>query len=159
MWLRAEQLAHASLFNDGVTVRTETRAEENVLDIAKPARFSIEHVDTFAGPVQAALDDDVVRGRMIAIPVAIAVAIPIAVAMNMGAAVLHERDGDFGHSHGRAIAGPIENDVFHFFAAERLGALFAEYPGDSVGHIALAATVRADDSGNAGFDYGDICLI
>ena len=79
--------------------------------------------------------------------------------MNMGMAVLGQRDGDFRHSHRRAVAGTVENDVFHFLAAERLGALFAKNPGDRVGDIALAATVRADDTGNSGFDDGDICLI
>src|SRR5947209_127372 len=101
MRLRAEQLPDAALLNDGVAVRAETRAEKNVLNITKPARFSIKHVHAFAGPVQAALDDDLVwRDRVMAV----AVSIPIPTAVAVTVAVLGKGDGDFRHSHGRPIA-------------------------------------------------------
>src|SRR5262249_9563399 len=73
---RAEQLAYASLLDDCIAVRPEPRAEEDVLDIAKPAGFSIEHVDALAGAVQAALDDNLAWTRVMAIPVAVAISIP-----------------------------------------------------------------------------------
>ena len=52
----------------------------------------------------------------------------------------------------------VEDDVFHLFAAEGFRALLAEYPGDGVGNIALAATVRADDRRDAGIVDGDLSL-
>ena len=86
MRLGTEQLADASLFDDGVAVRTETCAEKNVLDVPKPARLSVEHVDAFTGPVQPALDHNVAWPGMMAIPIPVAVSIAIAVPV----AVLHE---------------------------------------------------------------------
>ena len=43
----------------------------------------------------------------------------------------------------------VEDDVFHLVAAQALGALLAEHPGDGVGHVALAAAVGPDDGGDA----------
>src|SRR6476646_1228517 len=40
-----------------------------------------------------------------------------------------------------------EDDVFHLVAAKALRALLAHHPGDGVGDVALAASVRSDDRG------------
>ena len=42
-----------------------------------------------------------------------------------------------------------EDDVLHLAAAQRLGALLAEHPGDRVDDVGLARAVRADDAGDA----------
>ena len=153
--LGAQQLANAALFDDGVTVRTETRAEKNVLNVTQPARLAIDQIKAFTRPVQAALNDDVAwPGRIgpCAIPVAIAVArsIPVSVAISVPMAI-----GGWPSSVSVMVTsaipmgrgcGAIEYDIFHLFAAERFGALFAQHPGDGVGDIALAATVRADNA-------------
>src|SRR5690606_10626338 len=72
-----------------------------------------------------------------------------------GARIVCRRRGEAGQPEtnfgGRArLAGvaPAEDDVLHLFAAEALGALFAEHPGDGISHIALAAAVGADDGGH-----------
>src|SRR5262245_31190122 len=43
----------------------------------------------------------------------------------------------------------VEDDVLHLVAAEALRTLLAKHPGDGVGHVALAASVGADDGGDA----------
>ncbi len=62
---------------------------------------------------------------------------------------VHEGEGDLGHAGGAAFAGAREDDVFHLEAAQRLGGLFAEDPGDGVGDVGLAAAVGSDDGGDA----------
>jgi hypothetical protein len=44
-----------------------------------------------------------------------------------------------------ARVAAAEDHVLHLVAAQALGALLAHHPGDGVGHVALAAAVRADD--------------
>ena len=56
---RAEQLADTTLLDNGVAVRTETGAEEDFLNVAKAARFSIDEIHAFARPIQPPLNDDV----------------------------------------------------------------------------------------------------
>ena len=51
--------------------------------------------------------------------------------------------GDLGAAQRRAAGGAGEDDVFHLAAAQRLGALLAEHPGDGVDDVALARAVRA----------------
>ena len=55
----------------------------------------------------------------------------------------------FGHARGIAVARAGEDDVFHARAAQSLGRLLAEHPGDRVGDIRFAAAVGADDGGDA----------
>src|ERR1051326_9310455 len=62
---------------------------------------------------------------------------------------LGQCDADFRHAHWSAIACTVKNDVFHFVAAQRLGALFPQHPSDSVGNIAFAAAVWTHDSRDA----------
>src|SRR4051812_614024 len=107
-----------------------------------------------------------------AVSVAVAVAVPIAVwlrAMAISVAVglgafragrlpRHTR-GDaaqfqphFGRAGRAARIAAAEDHVFHAFAAQALGALLAEHPGQRIDDIALAASVRPDDGGDAGIE-------
>ena len=56
---------------------------------------------------------------------------------------------DFGHAAWGTIARSLEDDVFHLAAAEMLYPLFAQNPGNRVGHVALTAAIWADDGGNS----------
>jgi hypothetical protein len=47
-----------------------------------------------------------------------------------------------------ARVAAAENDVLHLVAAEALGALFAKHPCDRIGHVALTASVGADNRGD-----------
>jgi hypothetical protein len=55
----------------------------------------------------------------------------------------------FGHTCRFAVAGAGEDHIFHACAAQGLGRLLAQHPGDGVGNIGLAAAVGADDGGHA----------
>jgi hypothetical protein len=70
----------------------------------------------------------------------------IRAAVNFG---VDQREANLRHARGIAVARAGENHVFHARAAQRLGRLLPEHPGDGVGDIRLAAAVRADDGGNA----------
>ena len=72
---------------------------------------------------------------------------------------IDQSQGHFRHSGGIAVAGAGEDHVFHARAAQRLGRLLTEHPGDGVGDVRLAAAVRADDGGDAfamEFQFGAI---
>ena len=70
-----------------------------------------------------------------------------------GAAVVDlgvdEGERDLGHTGGLAVAGAGEDDVFHLDAAQGLGGLLTEHPGDGVRDVGLAAAVGADDRSDA----------
>jgi hypothetical protein len=105
---------------------------------------------------------------MVAIAIPIAVAVTVSVRMAV-AAVGRRRMELFeprarilrrrvkprqpqAHFGGRARLTGIaaaEDDVLHPIAAEALCALLAEHPGDGVGHVAFAASVRPDDGRDA----------
>jgi hypothetical protein len=62
---------------------------------------------------------------------------------------INESQRHFRHPGRIAVAGAGEDYVFHARAAQRLGRLLAEHPGDRVGNVRFTASVRADDGGNA----------
>ena len=59
---------------------------------------------------------------------------------------------DFRGAGRLARIAAAENDVLHAIAAQALGALLAEHPGDRIDDVALAAAVRPDDGGDAGVE-------
>ena len=62
--------------------------------------------------------------------------------------VLHhtaEPESDFGRGGRFARIAAAEDHVFHAIAAQTLRALLTHHPGDRIGHVALAAAIRADD--------------
>ena len=61
---------------------------------------------------------------------------------------LAARDEGFGRS-------AREDDIFHFVAAQCLGALRTEDPADGVADVALAAAIGTDDAGNAAVEFDD----
>jgi hypothetical protein len=76
-----------------------------------------------------------------------------ALAFGEGVAVVHvgidEGERDLSHAQRLAVAGAGEDNVLHLDAAEALGGLLAEHPGDGVSDIGLAAAVGADDNRDA----------
>ena len=73
--------------------------------------------------------------------------------------VSHQVQDDFSHATGFAIARALKDDVFHFGAAQVLDALLAQDPGDSVGNIALAAAIRADNAGYAITSEDEVSMV
>src|SRR6185503_3521308 len=60
-----------------------------------------------------------------------------------------ETEAYFRRGAGLPCVAAAENNVLHLVAPEALGALFTKHPRDRIGHIALAASVGADNGGNA----------
>jgi hypothetical protein len=63
-----------------------------------------------------------------------------------------DRERHLGPPERRAAGRAGEDDVLHLAAAQRLGPLLAEHPGDGVDHVALAGAVRAHHAGDAGLE-------
>ena len=57
-----------------------------------------------------------------------------------------EHQFDAGAGHRFTVAGTVENDVLHGFAAQSRGARLAQYPAQRVDDVGFAATVGADDT-------------
>jgi len=57
---------------------------------------------------------------------------------------------DFSHAAGRPIARPLKDHILHLAATQMLHALLAQYPGNGIGDVTLAAAVRTD---NAGYSF------
>ena len=62
---------------------------------------------------------------------------------------IDERQRHLGHAGGQAVARAGEDDVFHARAAQRLGRLLAQHPGDGVSDVGFSAAVRTDNGGDA----------
>src|SRR6188474_3255971 len=93
----------------------------------------------------------------VAVPITVAVAMSIAVGCSVGG--LRQRDGYLRHSHRRATARPVENDVFHLLPAKGFRALFAQDPRDGVGDVAFAAAIGTHDGSNPGIMDGDFSAV
>ena len=66
---------------------------------------------------------------------------------------------NFGHSTRRAIARALKDHVLHLATAQMFDALLPQNPGDRVGHIALAAAVRSDNSSYAVTSEDEVSMI
>ena len=90
--------------------------------------------------------------------VAVAMAIRLVTAVAHGGVPGHTRshaaqlEANFRGTGGPACIAAAENEVFHPVAAQALGALLAEHPGERVNDIALAAAIRPDDGGDSGVE-------
>src|SRR5207237_6011 len=60
-----------------------------------------------------------------------------------------QRERHLGHAGWLAIPRADKDHIFHARAAQALGRLFAQHPGDGVGNIRLAAPIGPHNGGNA----------
>ena len=63
-------------------------------------------------------------------------------------AIIEGKD-HFAVRQATALFSAVKNHIFHFCAAQLLGALFAQNPTNRIGYIALPAAVRADNARHA----------
>src|SRR5262249_17476133 len=117
---RLQQGIDAALLDDRVSSLRGPGTEEEVLDVAQPARLLVDQVLALTVAVNAAGDLHFRSGDV------------------DDAVGVVEGDGDLGHAEAAAGAGAIEDDVGHFAAAHALGRLFAEGPFNGVDDIAFA---------------------
>src|SRR5436309_4888186 len=129
-FLRQQGLDHLRFHDDG-GVRAQAGAAQHVLDIPEPYRRTIQHVFALTRARQAPRHDDfLICDREAAVRVI-------------------EDQRDFRDVHGPAAGRSLEDDVFHFSAAQQPRRLFAEYPAYRVRDVRLAAAVWSDDRGHA----------
>ena len=150
---RAEDHPDLALLDDGVRLGAEPGIHQQLVHVAQPADFAVDQVLALARSIQPPRHFDGSRDRR--------------------RVVLHaDRRGRYDRQHaagrrqqhvaqpqphlggagGLARVAAVEDHVFHPVAAQALGALLAQHPGDGVGHVALAAPVRPDDGGDAAIE-------
>ena len=107
---------------------------QQFLDVEQPAGAAVDRVLGLAGPVHQPADRD------------------LGVVDRQDAVAVVDGEQHLGPAERGAAGRAGEDDVFHLPAAERLGALLAEHPGDGVDDVALPGAVRADHTGHAGLE-------
>ena len=122
-----EDLVDAPLPDERISVAADTGVREQHHDVFQAALRPVDQVLALAGAVQAAGDadfDEVNIERVVFV-------------------VHHQRY--FAHAGGFAALGAGEDQVLHLAATQRFGALFAQYPFNGIGNVALSAAVGSDD--------------
>ncbi len=127
--LRFDDARNHALFDDRIGARAESRAEEDISDVAPPHVQVVDVVRRFAVALEHALDRN------------FAVARPLA-ARAPQAVVEHELDAC--PVHGLAVARTVEQNVLHGLAAQMLRRRFAEHPAHGIDDIGFSAAVRAN---------------
>ena len=123
---RLQQHVDLALLDDAVGFGGDAGAGEQVADVAQPAGLAVDQILALAAAIDAARDVHVAASRWPAVrsllsSVSVTSAVP----------------------SGPRVGAAVEDDVGHFLAAERLGALRAEDPLDGVDDVGLARAVRA----------------
>ena len=152
---RAQDHADLALLDDRVGLGTEAGVHQQLVDVAQPAMGAVDEVLALARAVEAPGDLDVAdrldgvegqRCRGSGGRPGDVVAARIGARWQRHAA---QPERHFRRPGGLAGIAAAEDDVLHLVAAQALGALLAEHPGERVGDIALAAAIRTDDRGHA----------
>ena len=120
-----------ALADDDVHLAADAGVAEQLLDVEQPDLVAVDLVLALAGAVHAAGDRH------------------LGVVDRQGAVGVVDRQRHLGAAEGGAAGGAGEDDVLHLAAAQALGALLAEHPGDGVDDVGLARPVGADDGGDA----------
>ena len=126
-----EEGRDAALFDEGVGVDADAGVEEELADVLEAGGLVVDEV--FGGGVAVEAAGDLDGGGV----------------HRQATVLVGEGEGDFGHAHGFAGGGAVEDDVEHGVAAEGFGGHFAEDPLDGIDDVGLAAAVGADDGGDA----------
>lgn len=127
----AVQLA---LADDHVHFAAQPGIGEQFLDVQEPAGRAVDGIFGAAGPEQRAGNGD------------------FAVLDGQRAVGVVDGERDVCPAERRAPCRSGEDDVFHFAAAQGLGALFTHHPGKGVDDIGLPGPVGANHRGDAGFE-------
>ena len=111
---------HAALLDDGVVPVAQAGVHEELVDVLEPAGHLVDQVFALPGSVEPPGDLDFAQvGEL---------------GRGYVAFVL-EGQAHLAHPGGRAVAGPVEDQVFHGPAAELAGGLFAQHPAHRVDHV------------------------
>ncbi|CAB4635192.1 unannotated protein [freshwater metagenome] len=131
---RRQDRIETTLTHDDVHLATQTRIGQQFLDIEKSAGLAVD------GVFRLTVAEQDSRNRHFGVfdrqsPVRVV-----------------DCQRDFGTTERAAGGRSRKNDVVHFAAAQRLGALLAHDPRESVNDVRLPRPVGADDSGDPLFE-------
>ena len=119
------------LLDDGVGARPETRAEEEILNIAPTAARPVQKIGRLTVARDLTLDRDLIEGGVGAARTAVGV-------------VEHQLDAR--RTDRLAPGAAVEDDVGHRLAAQHLRRALAHDPTHGVDDVGLAAAVGTDDA-------------
>jgi hypothetical protein len=119
-----------ALADDDVHLAADAGVAEQLLDVEQPDLVAVDLVLALPGAVHAAGDRH------------------LGVVDRQRAVGVVDGERHLGPAERRAAGGAGEDDVLHLAAAQALGALLAEDPGDGVDDVGLARAVGADDGGD-----------
>ena len=122
-----DDLRNASLPDYGIPVTTQSRAHKQLLNILQAGLLSVDKVLALARAVKLSRNENLVR-----------------VDVQRPVGVVHGQR-DLRESHRLALNSAVEDNVLHFFAAQRFRALLTHYPAQGVAYIAFAVAVASDD--------------
>jgi hypothetical protein len=132
---RRHDKTDAPLFDDGVGLRADPRAQEELDDVAQAAGNPAQQVFALAAAIVPSRDHHFRgAGRPPGDPAGRHVA-------RQGTCI--EGNGHLRHPGWTARLGAVEDDVFHGAAAQVLGRLFAHDPANGVHDVRLSAPVRS----------------
>ena len=129
--LGVQHRVEPALADDDVHLAADAGVGEQLLDVEQAAGVAVDLVLALAGAEHPAGDRD------------------LGVVDRQGAVAVVDRERHLGAAQRRPAGGAGEDDVLHLAAAQRLGALLAEHPGDGVDDVGLAGAVRAHHTGDA----------
>ena len=123
-----------ALTDDHVHLATQARVAQQLLHVQQPADAAVDRVLARTVAEESAADRH------------------FGVLDGQSSVGVVDRELHLGAPERSASRGAGEDDVFHFAAAERLGALLAHHPGEGVDHVRLARAVGAHDARHPGLE-------
>jgi hypothetical protein len=119
-----------ALTHDDVHLAADAGVAEQLLDVQQAARAAVDLVFALAGAEHPAGDRD------------------LGVVDGQGAVAIVDGQGHLGAAQRGTPGRTGEDDVLHLAAAQGLGALLTEHPGDGVDDVGLAGAVGAHHAGD-----------
>ena len=131
--LTRHHFGNSPLTDDRVTVTTDTRVHEQLVDVLETNTLAVDKIFTVTRAVVTACDRYLVVG---------------AIQLCKLAAII-KGDRYLGVSHGTAAVSSSKDDVLHLRAAKALGRDLTQNPTHRVGNIGFSRAVRTNDNGHA----------
>ena len=136
--LAGKNLSDVTLGHDAVTGAAHTRAHEQHLNVLQSAWDLVDEILAGAIPENPACDGNLVEKNVRA--------------GRSQVLVIHtpQRQRHLRHAQRLPPIRPVEDDVRHLAATQRLCRLLPQYPSNSVGHVGLTTTVGANNRRHPG---------
>ncbi len=136
-----QNLVDLPLGNHGVPLGPRSGVQQHAANVFQTARGLVDEIFTVTVTVEAAGDHEILILRQLARQPGLTIDLHLIEPAD------HQRH--FGHAQRLPHLRAVEDHVLHLFTAQGLGALLPQHPENRVHNIALAASVRPDDGGDA----------